>query len=186
MRDYDYSRDDRTAAIKRRRDLVNRMNSDKKRVARKKAEEEENKKNTIQPKLEIGASDDAHEQHADAVAKKIINNEDASHLVQNQPSVNTSPQTKEEEGTLMAKSEDGTLSGTEKLQTTLDSSKGSGQALDDKTKTEMGDKMGTDLSDVKIHTDSKAHEMSEGINAKAFTHGQDIYFKQGNFDTSST
>ncbi|MGZ4054943.1 MAG: eCIS core domain-containing protein [Bacteroidia bacterium] len=186
MKDYDYSRDDRTAAIKRRRDIVNRMNSDKKRVARKKVEEEENKKNTIQAKLEIGASDDVHEQHADAVAKKVINNEDASHLVQNQPSATITSQTKEEEGTLMAKSEDGSLSGTEKLQTTLDSSKGSGQALDDKTKTEMGDKMGADLSDVKIHTDSRAHEMSENINAKAFTHGQDIYFKQGNFDTTST
>jgi hypothetical protein len=49
----------------------------------------------------------------------------------------------------------------------------------------MESKMGADLSDVKIHTGSKAHEMSEGINAKAFTYGQDIYFKDGNYDPGS-
>lgn len=157
------NKDDKIQRTKDRRAMLWRM-------------EEEDAQEQIQAKLEIGASDNVHEQHADAVAKKVVSGEDASTLVKNQPSVNT----------ISAKSEDGSLTGTDQLQTTLNSSKGGGQNLDTNTQNEMGEKMGADLSDVKIHTDSKAHEMSEGINAKAFTHGQDIYFKQGNFNTTST
>ncbi len=163
--------------------MVNRMNGDKKRVARKKEEEE---KKRISPKLEIGNPNDKHEQEADAVAQKVVYGNGVNDGVSLSTNVSPNVQMKEEEnGTLMAKSEDGTLHATDNLQTTLDSTKGTGQPLDEKTQSEMGPKMNADLSDVKIHTDSKAHEMSEGINAKAFTQGQDIYFKQGNFDTTS-
>ena len=67
----------------------------------------------------------------------------------------------------------------------LAASKGGGQVLEDGIKSEMEGQMNTDLSDVRIHTDSNANQMSEDINAEAFTHGQDIYFKDGNFDTQS-
>ena len=42
--------------------------------------------------------------------------------------------------------------------------------------------MGADFSGVKIHTDEKAASLSESLGAKAFTHGQDIYFNKGNFN----
>ena len=87
---------------------------------------------------------------------------------------------------LMAKSGDGGLQGTEKLQAGLEDSRNSGQSLDNNTRAEMEGKMGADLGDVKIHTDANAHQMSEGINAKAFTHGHDIYFKSGNYNPTST
>ncbi len=45
---------------------------------------------------------------------------------------------------------------------------------------------GADFSDVKIHTDSSAVDMSNNLNAQAFTHGNDIYFNSGKYDTSST
>lgn len=178
MSEYDYKNiSGRIQRTKDRRALIWRME-----------EEEANERKRIQSKssLEIGNSDDAHEHHADSVAKKIVSGENASDLVKNQPSINNIPQKKEEEGLLMAKSEDGALKGTEKLQTTLDSSKGGGDSLDTKTQSEMGEKMGVDLSAVKIHTNSNANEMSEGINAKAFTYGQDIYFKEGQYNSSST
>jgi hypothetical protein len=57
----------------------------------------------------------------------------------------------EEEG-LMAKSEDGGLHATEELQAKLETNKGGGQAMDDKTKSEMEGKMRADLGDVRIHT----------------------------------
>ncbi|HET6989923.1 MAG TPA: DUF4157 domain-containing protein, partial [Bacteroidia bacterium] len=38
----------------------------------------------------------------------------------------------------------------------------------------------------KIHTGSNAHEMNENVSAKAFTHGQDIYFRNGNYNPSSS
>lgn len=180
MRQYDQgNRDDKIRRTKERRALIWRMEEEER-------EREELQKIQAKFSLEIGASDDPQEQHADAVAKTVVAGGDASSLLKNQPSTETSVQSKEAPDLLMSKDENGSLTGTDQLQSTLNSSKGSGQSLDATTQQDLGRKMGADLSDVKIHTDAKAHEMSEGINAKAFTHGQDIYFRQGNFNTSST
>jgi|GEM_PF-5610466 len=176
MRQYDNTtRDDKVQRTLDRIALIWRLEEE---------EEDEQELKNVQEKssLEIGAPDDPHEREADAVAQKVVNGEDAQAKI---ISASSGIQMKEDEGSLMAKSDGGTLTGTNQLQAKLDSSKGGGQTLDDTTKNEMGGKMGADLSDVKIHTDSRANEMSEGINAKAFTHGQDIYFKDGNFDTGS-
>lgn len=158
------SKDDIIRRRKDRRDIMWRMEDEKEEKIQKKTS------------LEIGDPNDKYEQEADAVANKVVNG-GIKHNSSSYTESNTS---------LMAKSENGTLLGTEQLQAKLNSSKGSGQSVDPATQNEMGSKMGADLNDVKIHTDTSAHEMSEGINAKAFTHGQDIYFKQGNYDTNST
>lgn len=210
MKEYQHQPDDRTAAIRRRRDLVRQSDAMRKAQAKKEAA-------TIQPKLEISAPGDKHEQEADAVAKAVVTGSDAQLNLQQsqndsrmhamraagygdeeigaytseqdeQTTATPHVQKKEEEeekGALMAKGEDGGLKGTTELQAKLDASKGSGQALDDKTRGEMEGHMGADLGDVKIHTGSHAHEMADGINARAFTHGQDIYFKNGNYNTNS-
>jgi hypothetical protein len=49
----------------------------------------------------------------------------------------------------------------------------------------MGNAMGVDFSGVNIHTDSKAVQMNQKLGAKAFTHGNDIYFKEGEFNPES-
>ena len=163
--DRERGRNDRADAIRRRRELV--MRDDEEMAERRKA---------VQAKLEISQPGDVHEQQADAVAQKVSDGKDASGVLRQQHS--STPATQ-------MKSEEGTLHGTEKLQRSLDSSKGSGQSLPENVQKDIGGKMGADLSDVKIHTGSNAHEMSEGINAKAFTHGQDIYFKQGNYNPAT-
>ncbi|MGZ3930107.1 MAG: eCIS core domain-containing protein, partial [Bacteroidia bacterium] len=149
------------------------------------------KENTGQQKvqakseLEIGDPDDAYEQEADAVAKSVVSGDSTSGM-KHSASPKLQRKEEEEEHVLMAKSENGGLQGTEQLQQQLSSSKGGGQSLDSTVKSEMEQKMGADLGNVKIHTDQKAHDMAEGINAKAFTHGQDVYFKQGNYDPASS
>lgn len=45
----------------------------------------------------------------------------------------------------------------------------------------MENGFGRDFSQVRLHTDSEAAEMSSSIHAKAFTHGNDIYFNRGQF-----
>lgn len=138
---------------------------------------------------------DDQEKEADAIAGKVANGEgekkgeSESEGKGESAALNSSSapavQRKEEDAKLVAGSEDGTLQGSHELQKKLDATKGSGQALDDKTRGEMSTKLGADLSDVRIHTDSEASEMAEGINAKAFTYGQDIYFKDGSYNTES-
>jgi hypothetical protein len=44
---------------------------------------------------------------------------------------------------------------------------------------------GADFSGVKVHTDSKSHELNQSIQARAFTTGQDIFFRQGEYNPGS-
>ena len=60
-----------------------------------------------------------------------------------------------------------------------------GQQMDKATKAEMESGFGADFSGVRIHTDSEAAEMSQGIGAQAFTHGNDIYFNKGKYNPNS-
>ena len=65
-------------------------------------------------------------------------------------------------------------------------SKGSGQNLPSPIQSEMGQKIGADFSTVKIHTGPDAAQMSSQLGAKAFTHGNDIYFNEGNFQPNTS
>src|SRR5690625_6993220 len=49
----------------------------------------------------------------------------------------------------------------------------------------MGSKMGADFSDVTIHTGGEATELNQGLGARAFTVGSDIYFNEGQYNAES-
>jgi len=53
---------------------------------------------------------------------------------------------------------------------------GGGQALDSSVRRRMQSAFGHDFAGVRVHTDAKARELSEGMNARAFTVGGDIAF----------
>jgi Domain of unknown function (DUF4157) len=65
------------------------------------------------------------------------------------------------------------------LESRLNSSKGGGNPLPDGVKSFMEPRFGTDFSQVRTHTDSAAVEMNQELQAQAFTHGNDVYFKAG-------
>ena len=69
---------------------------------------------------------------------------------------------------------------------TLRSTKGGGQPMSDRTRGEMESSFNADFSNVRIHTDSKAQGMNREVNAKAFAHGQDIYFAPNRFQPEDT
>jgi hypothetical protein len=127
----------------------------------------------VQAKLEISSPEDIHEQQADEIARKVVSGEDAGMEVS--ASANT----------VMTKWEGSDLHVDEEFEHKLSSSRGRGEQLDDSTRSEMEGHMASDLGEVRIHTDSEASELSESINAKAFTHGQDVYFKEGEFNPDS-
>lgn len=68
----------------------------------------------------------------------------------------------------------------------LSNSKSGGSALPDDTRSSMEAAMGADFSNVRVHTGSEATQMSQSINAQAFTHGNHIYFNEGKYSPSST
>ncbi|MEN2399245.1 DUF4157 domain-containing protein [Flavobacterium sp. MC2016-06] len=71
------------------------------------------------------------------------------------------------------------------LEGKLNNSKGGGEGLDQKTKREMESGFGNDFSNVKIHTDTNAVQMSQELGAQAFTNGNDVYFNKGKYSPDS-
>ena len=57
--------------------------------------------------------------------------------------------------------------------------KGPGEPMAPATRSNLESRMGTDLSDVRVHNDSRAHDATGALNARAFTHGSDIWLGRG-------
>lgn len=68
----------------------------------------------------------------------------------------------------------------------INSRRGSGRAMDNTTKSYMENRFGTDFSNVRIHTDTNAKQLSQELNAQAFTVGNDIYFNDRKYNATST
>ncbi|PTQ91924.1 uncharacterized protein DUF4157 [Nitrosomonas nitrosa] len=71
------------------------------------------------------------------------------------------------------------------LSNQLQRRQGRGERLPQDIQTEMENAFGTDFSGVRVHRDSEAVQMSQELNARAFTHGSDIYFNYGKYDPQS-
>jgi hypothetical protein len=67
----------------------------------------------------------------------------------------------------------------------IQSTKGNGNAMPDATKSFMENRFTTDFSNVKIHTGNYATQLSNQLNAQAFTIGNDIYFNEGKYQPES-
>jgi hypothetical protein len=74
---------------------------------------------------------------------------------------------------------------TPNLESRLQSSKGGGSPMPDNIRSQMEGAFGADFSGVRVHTDISAVQMNKDLGAQAFTHGNDIYFNSGKYDTDS-
>jgi Domain of unknown function (DUF4157) len=142
----------------------------------------------IQPKLKIGAVGDKYEQEADRVAAQVVHqlNAPASQTkpIQRQEILeNEEVQMKPMIQTSMAQGN--AMVATPNLETSINQIRGSGQGLADIVRQPMERVFGTDFSQVRIHTDTKSHKLNQSIQAKAFTVGQDIFFRQGGYKPES-
>lgn len=68
----------------------------------------------------------------------------------------------------------------------INQQRGSGHGLDDGMAAKAGATMGQDFSGVKVHTDSQADQLSQQLGAKAFTTGNDIFFRSGEYNPASS
>ncbi|WP_271782128.1 DUF4157 domain-containing protein [Aquimarina algiphila] len=73
----------------------------------------------------------------------------------------------------------------ESVEAMIQETKGQGMPLPEEIKAELEAEMKADFTNVRIHTDEKAIELSAMLNAQAFTHGYDIYFNMGKYDPYS-
>ena len=63
--------------------------------------------------------------------------------------------------------------------------RGGGSPLDAGVRGEMEGRFGQDFSDVRVHTDKQASDSAEAVGANAYTVGNDVVFRSGQFDASS-
>ncbi|GEM_PF-6972789 len=136
----------------------------------------------IQAKFNIGDSNDKYEKEADAAADEIVGNGAASESGETFVGNGITPlvQKKDSEfGTSVA------MESGDALERSLNASKGKGSQMDDDTQNSMESGFGEDFGDVKIHTDENAVQMNREIGSRAFTHGNDIYFDQGEYNPSA-
>jgi hypothetical protein len=76
---------------------------------------------------------------------------------------------------------DGSFAVDSGFQSQLDGSKGGGSPLPSGLRSNLEPKFGADFSQVRVHTGGQAAAMNQQIQAKAFTHGNDIYFGGGHY-----
>lgn len=84
---------------------------------------------------------------------------------------------------LLAKS-DGTGPGEvdDETASTIHAARGEGQSLPEDVADQAGQVMGHDFSDVHVHTDDRADQLSHQLGATAFTTGRDVFFRSGAYD----
>lgn len=63
---------------------------------------------------------------------------------------------------------------------------GGGQALDNDTRADMESRLGADFSDVRVHTDSAAHNSAKAVNAHAYTVGSNVVFQRDKYNPTSS
>jgi Domain of unknown function (DUF4157) len=159
-----------------------------------------------QGRLTVSQPGDFYEQEADRVALQVMGMSDRAN--NNAVQRETSPQEEEEnlqlksldnlaiqreeipeeeeeeEELVQAKSslqrfDDGGLAASSDIANRLHSRKGEGSPLSGNVRNFMEPRFGFDFSNVKVHTDDEAVQMSRELGAQAFTYGSDVYFGTG-------
>jgi hypothetical protein len=69
---------------------------------------------------------------------------------------------------------------------TIHQSRGGGQPLGENVRDQMETAIGADFGGVRVHADGQADTLSRAVNARAFTVGQDLYFRQGAYEPGSS
>ncbi|MES0490102.1 MAG: DUF4157 domain-containing protein [Leptospirales bacterium] len=71
------------------------------------------------------------------------------------------------------------------VESSINSAKGGGRSLSPGERSYYEPRFGTSFAGVKIHTDSKAAQLSRSVNARAFTVGRDVFFGAGQYSPNT-
>jgi len=149
----------------------------------------------FQPKLTIGEPNDKYEQEADKVAAQVVEKINSSQPRRDDESVQrtafldgeqlskSSPL--KELSPLQRKSNISAGPASGDFESGLQQARSGGTAIEPQLRGKMESAMGADFSQVKIHTDAQSDNLSRSIQAKAFTTGSDVFFKQGEYSPGS-
>ena len=161
----------------------------------------------IQPKLTSGEPGDKYEQEAERVSKQVTPQINASHGQSlNRQTIsgewlNASYKSSTQQASMYGqrlphvtlfgvedldnlprvqlKNEVGSKEASTNLESAINNAKGNGKPLDAGLQKSMGQLMGANFSKVRVHSDARSDQLSQSIQARAFTTGQDIFFRAG-------
>lgn len=128
---------------------------------------------SLQPKLQIGESNDRYEQEADHVAEQVMQMPISKHsneteYVQTKPLVQRRTTDTQNESTVAPSIVHDVLHS-------------SGQPLNQATREFMEPRFSYDFSKVRIHNGHKANESTRALNARAYTVGSNVVFNTGEY-----
>ena len=72
------------------------------------------------------------------------------------------------------------------VEESIQRARGGGQALDSRAREQMEPAFGVDFGHVRVHTGTEADGLNRAVNARAFTTGQDIFFREGEYSPTSS
>ena len=141
---------------------------------------------TARRSLEVGAADDRAELEADAVAEKVLARIGGTGPHAHGPGCGHGDAVRRAPAP-SAGATIGAAGGAldQSSSSEIESARGGGVALDAGVRREMEAGFGRSLGDVRIHTDSRADQLSQQMSARAFTTGRDIFFGKGEYDPTS-
>ncbi|AFY82436.1 eCIS core domain-containing protein [Oscillatoria acuminata] len=142
----------------------------------------------LQPKLTIGAANDPYEKEADQVAHQVVTKIHSPAFQDPQPQAKESIQ--RQTGPRIGIRRKPTTQGeateaTPDLEASIRAARSSGRPIKPSVKEPMEQAFGSDFSQVRIHTDAQSDQLNRSIQAKAFTTGQDIFFRGGEYNPDS-
>ncbi|NEO45319.1 MAG: DUF4157 domain-containing protein [Moorea sp. SIO4A3] len=134
----------------------------------------------LQAKLTIGLPGDKYEQEADRVARQVVQQINSPQKGNNEGEVKGKPQHE-----IQRKALTGGIKAPINLEGGIKEARGRGKPLSETIRHPLEQAMGADFSGVRVHTDARADQLNKSIQAKAFTTGQDVFFRQGEYQPGS-
>jgi len=126
----------------------------------------------VRRRLTVGRADDPNERLADKMADGAVSSLRTSEPTDVRRAAGSDP-----------------LGGAElddDIQRQIDSRRGTGASLRPREAQHFSDAYGTDMSAVRVHTDSTADTLSRSLQADAFTTGNDVFFRKGTYQPGTS
>ena len=132
--------------------------------------------------LVVGAVDDPAEHEADRMAASVVS------ILRSGDPGDGLPGASAGDGGRIRRSAVGVEGGPidQDTESKIQSSRGGGSPLAPDVQSKMGSAFGADFSRVRVHTGAQSKDLNDRIQAKAFTVGSDVYFRDGAPDASSS
>ena len=129
----------------------------------------------VQPKLVLGAVGDRYEREADRVAQQVVGQLGVQSVSAN-PGIHA-PDIQRVQGAGGGALNAGAIDAG--VQQAIQGARGGGQPLPDGVRARMEQALSADFGGVRLHTDARSDALNQSLQARAFTTGQDIFFRRG-------